>query len=135
MSSKFQIAVIAFVLAALGLFIVWYKASYLHIPLTPHEKKDFYTISAKVSFNGEKAPAEISLALPGPQEGIRIVSHDTEAGEFGYTISQTKEGERGLWSKRYVEGKQKIFYKQYTRQIIPQRSQSLELLYNLKAKD
>ncbi|HEY9130026.1 MAG TPA: inactive transglutaminase family protein [Sulfurovum sp.] len=111
MSSRFQVFVIAFILAAMGFFLVWYKAVFLEIPLTPHQKKDFFTISAEVSFKGKKSPAEISMALPNPQEGIRIVSQQSEAGDFGYTVSQTKEGERALWSKRDVEGKQKIFYR------------------------
>ena len=111
MSSKFQVVVIAFMLAAVGLFIVWYKAAYLNIPLTPHAKKDYYTISAEASFIGENGPADISMALPSPQEDMKIISQESESGEFGYTISATKEGERGVWSKRTVEGKQKIFYK------------------------
>ena len=64
MSSKFQVAVIAFVLAAIGLFTVWYKVVYLNIPLTPHEKKNYYTISAEIGFTGENAPAQVSMALP-----------------------------------------------------------------------
>jgi hypothetical protein len=111
MSSKFQVAVIAFMLAAVGLFVTWYKVSFLNIPLTPHAKKDYYTISAEVSFSGENRAGEISMALPAPQEGVRIVSQESESGDFGYTISQSKEGERALWSKRTIEGKQKIFYK------------------------
>lgn len=111
MSSKFQVAIIAFMLATIGLFVTWYKVSFLNIPLTPHAKKSYYTISAEISFNGENIPGEISMALPGPQKGIRVVSQESESGDFGYTISQTKEGERALWSKRAIEGKQKIFYK------------------------
>ncbi|MDM5271712.1 UUP1 family membrane protein [Sulfurovum sp. zt1-1] len=111
MSSRFQVMVIAFMLAAIGLFIVWYKAAFLNIPLTPHEKKDYFTISAEVSFTGDNAPAEITMALPAPQEGVKIISQESESGDFGFTISQTEEGERAVWSKRNIEGKQKIFYK------------------------
>ena len=111
MSSKFQVMIIAFMLAAIGLFIVWYKAAFLNIPLTPHEKKDYFTISAEVSFIGENAPAEITMALPTTQEGVKIVSQESESGDFGYTISKTEEGERAVWSKRSIEGKEKIFYK------------------------
>ena len=111
MSSKFQVAVIAFMLAAIGLFVTWYKTSYLNIPLTPHAKKSYYTISAEISFTGKNMPVEASMALPVQQDGIRIISQESEAGDFGYTISETQEGERALWSKRTVDGKQKIFYK------------------------
>ena len=63
MSSKFQVFVIAFMLAAIGIFVTWYKTAYLNIPLTPHAKKSYYTISAEVSFTGENMPGEISMAL------------------------------------------------------------------------
>lgn len=111
MSSKFQVIVITFMLAAVGLFIVWYKATYLNIPLTPHQKKEYYTLSAEVSFSGENSPAEVSMALPSSQGRMKIISQESESGDFGFTISQTREGERAVWSKRSMEGKEKIFYK------------------------
>jgi hypothetical protein len=111
MSSKFQVMIIAFMLAVAGSFIVWYKVAYLNIPLTPHAKKDYFTISAEVSFSGENAPAEITMALPAEQEDLKIISQESESGGFGFTISKTEEGERAVWSKRSIEGEQKIYYK------------------------
>lgn len=111
MSSKFQVMIIALMLAVAGFFIVWYKVAFLNIPLTPHEKKDYFTISAEVSFTGENTPAEITMALPAQQEDVKIISQESESGDFGFTISKTREGERAVWSKREIEGQQKIFYK------------------------
>lgn len=111
MSSKFQIAVISFVLAALGFFVLWYKIAYLGIPLLPHTKQSLYTISAEISFKGEKGPAAISMALPKSSDRMQIISQESESGDFGYTISKTHEGERAQWAKREVKGYQKIFYK------------------------
>ncbi|MBN2248914.1 MAG: inactive transglutaminase family protein [Campylobacterales bacterium] len=111
MSSKFQVMIIALMLAVAGFFIVWYKVAFLNIPLTPHEKKDYFTISAEVSFTGENTPAEITMALPAQQEDVKIISQESESGDFGFTISKTREGERAVWSKREIEGEQKIFYK------------------------
>lgn len=111
MSSRIQVLAIAFILALSGLLLIWYKVTFLSMPLTPYAQKFYYTLSAEISFKGTDAPAEISVALPKSQEGIRVVSQETEAGDFGYTISQTTEGERGVWSKRKVTGKEKIFYK------------------------
>ncbi len=111
MSSRFQIIVIAFILALIGLLTVWYKAMFLNIPLTPHTQKFYYTLTAQIDFQGEKAPATLSMTLPQSQNGIHIISQETETADFGYTISKTKEGERGVWSKRLVEGEQTIFYK------------------------
>lgn len=111
MSSKFQIAAISFFLTLLGLFMVWYKVVYLDIPLLPHAKKSLYTISAEISFEGNDGPANISMALPKSMDGIPIISEENESGKFGYTITRTLEGQRGVWSKRETKGEEKIFYK------------------------
>lgn len=81
------------------------------MPLTPHAQKFYYTICAEMSFKGKEMPADLSVALPRSHEGVQIVSQETESGGFGYTITKTNEGERGVWSKRKVNGKEKIFYK------------------------
>lgn len=111
MSSKFQVVMISFLLAAIGFFVLWYKVTYLGIPLLPNAKQSLYTISAEISFKGMDAPAEISLAMPKSSEGMRVVSEESESGDFGYTITKTHEGERAQWAKREVKGNQKIFYK------------------------
>ncbi len=111
MSSRLQVAALAFLLAVMGFFVVWYKVVYLNIPLMPHAKQSLFTISAEISFKGDKAPANISMALPSSQEGIRIISQESESGDFGYTISYTAEGERAQWAKRELDGDRKIFYK------------------------
>jgi len=111
MSSKFQVSVISFVLAALGFFVLWYKVVYLGIPILPHAKQSLYTISSEISFKGNNAPADISMALPESSENMRIISEESESGDFGYTISKTLEGQRAQWAKREVKGNQKIFYK------------------------
>ena len=91
--------------------MLWYKVTYLNIPLVPHAKQSYFAVSAEIDLKGEGQPAYISMALPSSQKGLRIVSQESEAGDFGYTIAQTEEGERGEWTKRRVDGKAKIFYK------------------------
>lgn len=111
MSSRLEAAFIALLLAVVGLFMLWYKVTYLNIPLVPHAKQSYFAVSAEIDLKGEGQPAYISMALPSSQKGLRIVSQESEAGDFGYTIAQTEEGERGEWTKRRVDGKAKIFYK------------------------
>ncbi|MFT7824222.1 MAG: UUP1 family membrane protein [Sulfurimonas sp.] len=59
---------------------MWYKAVYLNIPLTPHAKQSLFTISAEISFKGDNQSAQISMALPGPQKDMRIISRESESG-------------------------------------------------------
>lgn len=111
MSSRLEAAFIALLLAVVGFFMLWYKVVYLNIPLVPHAKQSYFALSAEIDLIGEGQPASISLALPSSQKGFRIVSQESEGGDFGYTIMQTEEGQRGEWTKRRLDGKTKIFYK------------------------
>lgn len=110
MSRKFQVLLIALSLAFIGLFIVWYKVSVLGIPFLPHEKRSVYKVGAEVSFEGKNKAVLVSMAIPGVQDGIQILSEDVASSGFGYAEAQTKNGKRAEWSKRKVEGPQILYY-------------------------
>lgn len=109
-SSRIQIAIITLLLALAGLSIAWYKVEVLGIPIYPHDKRSIFSIGAQISFKGEGGSALISMALPSKQSGMRILSEDTSSADFGFTTAQTANGKRAEWSKREVEGKQRLFY-------------------------
>lgn len=100
----------AFLLAIAGLSIAWYKAEYLGIPLVPHEKRSVYDVGAKISFEGTQKPATVSMALPIPQNGIRILSEESASDDFGFAIATTSSGKRAEWSRREVKGEQNLYY-------------------------
>jgi len=100
----------AFLLAIAGLSIAWYKVQYLGIPLTPGEKRSVYDVGAKIHFKGMGDPSTISMALPIPQDGIRILSEESASDDFGFAIADTQSGKRAEWSRRVVEGKQNLYY-------------------------
>jgi len=110
MSRRFQVLFIALSLTFMGLFIVWYKVSVLGIPFLPHEKSSVYKIGAEISFEGKKKAVLVSMALPGPQDGIQILSEDVASSGFGYAEAQTENGRRAEWSKRTVTGPQILYY-------------------------
>ncbi|RUM62421.1 MAG: hypothetical protein DSZ03_06850, partial [Sulfurimonas sp.] len=110
LSSRLQIRLIALVLAIIGFSITWYKVEMLGIPLYPHDKRSVYNIGAEISFVGQHESALISMAFPPPQQGIRILSYDATSADFGFTTAQTEHGKRAEWSKRLVDGKQRLFY-------------------------
>ena len=109
-SSRSQIRLIALLLALIGFSITWYKVEVLGIPLYPHDKRSVYNIGAEISFVGQGHSALISMAMPPKQEGIRILSYDASSADFGFTTAQTENGKRAEWSKRLVDGKQRLFY-------------------------
>ena len=110
MSRKLQVLLIAFSLAFIGFFLVWYKVSVLGIPFMPDEKRSVYKVGAEISFEGQNKAALVSMALPEAQEGIQILSEDIASSGFGYAEAQTKNGKRAEWSKRKVVGPQILYY-------------------------
>jgi len=110
MSYRLQTLFIAFALALVGLSIAWYKAQYLGIPLVPHEKRSVFNVGAKIVFEGTGQPATVSMALPIPQNGIRILSEESASDDFGFTVANTQNGKRAEWSRREVKGKQNLYY-------------------------
>ncbi len=110
LSSRLQIRLIALVLALIGFSITWYKVDVLGIPIYPHDKRSVYNIGAEISFIGQHESALISMAIPPKQQGIRILSYDATSADFGFTTAQTANGKRAEWSKRMVDGKQRLFY-------------------------
>lgn len=110
-SSRFQIAFIAFMLAATGLFIVWYKVVYLGVPLMPVEKRSIFTVTAEIDLKGDGGPIDVVLRLPQERPGMRILSQEGDAGTFGMTTSTLDGAEYVQWSRRTLEGRNKRFYK------------------------
>lgn len=111
MSSRFQVFMIALLLAMSGLFIAWYKVVYLGVPLTPHEKRSLFTVTAEIDLQGSGGPASVSLRMPSEQSGIKILASEGEAGAFGMTTAELGNGQYLMWAKRTFEGRSKLFYK------------------------
>jgi len=110
-SSRFQILMIAMLLAMTGFFIVWYKVVYLGVPMTPHDKRSLYTVTAEIDLEGSGGPASVSLRLPEEQRGLKILEREGEAGEFGLTTAALDDGHFLQWAKRTFKGQNKLFYK------------------------
>lgn len=110
-SSRFQVLTIALLLALSGLFVVWYKVVYIGMPLTPHEKRSLYTVTAEVDLEGMGEPATISLRLPTEQTGMKILGGEGEPGNFGMTTASLESGNFLYWTKRDFDKSAILFYK------------------------
>lgn len=110
MSSRIQIGIITFILATIGFSIAWYKVEVLGIPLHPHDKRSIFNVGAEIMFMGQGKSALLSMALPPKQTGMRVLSEDASSADFGYTRAETENGLRAEWSKRKVDGAQRLYY-------------------------
>ncbi len=111
MSSRSQILFIAFFLSMVGISMTMYKVLYLNVPLTPHEKLSLFTVTASIDIKKSKNPVSISTVLPKDQDGMKIISSETDSGEFGYTVSEEEGVKYATLAKRVVEKSTKTFHK------------------------
>ncbi|MEJ2500608.1 MAG: UUP1 family membrane protein [Campylobacterales bacterium] len=110
-SSRFQILTIAMLLAMGGLFVAWYKVVYLGVPVTPHDKRSVFTVTAEIDLEGEGGPAAVSLRMPTEHKGMKVLEREGEAGDFGLTVASLESGSFLHWTKRRFDGRSKLFYK------------------------
>lgn len=111
MSTKVQVFVIAAVLFLLGLGLTIYKSFELGFPLVPGEYRTVWTVEAKVEFDGTGDPVKASLALPRVQRHMRILDETFSAAGYGFQIEEQDGQYRAIWSRRDVDGPQRLFYK------------------------
>ncbi|SFZ98232.1 FIG139976: hypothetical protein [hydrothermal vent metagenome] len=110
MSNKYKSLFISLTLAAIGIFLVYYKVSIIGMPFMPNETKPVYNIDAQIDFYGKGEPVLVSLALPEKQNDMQIISEDASSAGYGFTIAETNSGKRAEWAKRRVTGKQTLYY-------------------------
>ena len=110
MSKKYQAMMIAFVIAAIGLSLVYYKVKVVGLPFLPDDTRSVYTIDAEIKFEGVGKPVSVSLALPPEQQDMQIISEEASSAGYGFTKASTSNGKRAEWAKRRVNGKQTLYY-------------------------
>jgi hypothetical protein len=120
MRSRYQIILLVVAIVLVSLSITAYKIKYLGFSLSPESKKSVYEIEAKISFENEgKKGALISLALPVPQRGFKVVSENTASSDFGFVVVRKDGVRRAEWAKRNSSGRESVYY---TQEVIPDPS-------------
>jgi len=107
MTLKKQILLFSVVLILISLALMTYKIKVLNFPLFQEETTNIWNIEAKISFDSRKnQSALISLTLPKKQDEMIIINEESSSADYGFT----KRKDKGVWSKRELEGSQVIYY-------------------------
>ncbi|QEA39977.1 gonadoliberin III [Pistricoccus aurantiacus] len=99
-----------------GLLIVAGIALSIHrhvefeVPWTPGEKRQVWEVEAQVDFVGQGDPVIVDMALPGPQQGYRLLTENTASSGFGLSFLEDERGRRAQWSIREASGPQQLYY-------------------------
>lgn len=103
--------ILVFLLFCIGLGMVVYNHLELGVPLTPGEKRQIWSIEAKIEFIAKGKPVLVSLATTDTQKGFTLL--DSTAASPGYGLSFVKQGgiDRAEWSTRSARGRQRLYYR------------------------
>jgi hypothetical protein len=82
------------------------------IPWLPGEKRQTWSIEAKVEFEATGGEVLASLAIPNTQPGFTQLNQQTASPGYGLAFTERKNGgQRADWSIREASGEQALYYR------------------------
>ena len=69
-----------------GLGMTFYHHIALDVPLTPGEKRQIWSIEAKLEFEATGEPVIASLAIPGTQPGFTLMNENAASPGYGQLV-------------------------------------------------
>ncbi len=94
-----------------GLGMTIYHHIALDVPLTPGEKRQIWSIEAKLEFEATGEPVIASLAIPGTQPGFTLMNENAASPGYGLSFVEKDGDARAEWSIRTASGRQELYYR------------------------
>ncbi len=107
--TPFYILIVLLLLA--GLSLIWHRHSQQNVPFLPGEKRQIWSIEAKIEFLANNNPVKISLAIPDTQPGFERLGEHTASPGYGLAFSEKDDGRRAEWTIRSANGIQTLYYR------------------------
>ncbi len=97
-------------LVAAGCLLTWYRHAVFDVPWLPGEKRQIWSVEAKVDFFASGDPVKVSLAIPDTQPGFERVGEHTASPGYGLAFVGDAYDRRAEWSIRSAQGQQTLYY-------------------------
>ncbi|SDJ65555.1 Inactive transglutaminase fused to 7 transmembrane helices [Ferrimonas sediminum] len=109
MASKKPFYFLVALLLSLGIGSSIYRHVVDGIPLVPGAQTTNWTVEARVAFQANGQPIEVSLALP-EDPGFEILSESAASPGYGLTVARQQQARRAVWTKREAMGQQELYF-------------------------
>lgn len=109
MKSKLPFYFVIGVLFIIGFSNIYLRNQVSNVPLTPGEKVSVWQVEAEVNFQSTGEPVVAKLTLP-KSNYFELISEFTASPAYGTFVERKENRANVIWSKRYVEGKQTLYY-------------------------
>lgn len=105
-----RVGVLAFLLCAVALTVMYFKVTRLGLPLQPDARSAVWTIEARASFRGN-GRVKLRLALPDNPPGFDVLDEDFVVRDFGMAEADIDGQRTVLLSTRSARGPQALYYR------------------------
>ncbi|WP_185233066.1 inactive transglutaminase family protein [Teredinibacter franksiae] len=109
--SRASLFVIVGLLLLAGSLLTWYRHQVFDVPFLPGEKRQVWSIEAKVEFLANGEPVKASLAIPASQTGFERIGEHTASPGYGLAYLENDGERRAQWSIRSAWGAQSLYYR------------------------
>ncbi|MBM4310550.1 MAG: gonadoliberin III [Deltaproteobacteria bacterium] len=110
MVSRKSFYLLVILLACAGLGMTVYNHVVMGVPFTPGEKRQIWSIEAKMEFTATGKPVIASMAIAGTQKGFTLLSRTAASPGYGLAFIEKDGAERAEWSIRTAAGRQRLYY-------------------------
>ncbi|WP_445397588.1 inactive transglutaminase family protein [Zobellella sp. An-6] len=111
MYSRKPFYLIVAALFLVGLALMLHRHFVYEVPWLPGEKRQIWSIEAKVEFEASGRPVKASLAIPGSQPGFTLMNESAASPGYGLSFIDLNGSSRAEWSIRAASGLQELYYK------------------------
>ncbi|OIN09699.1 inactive transglutaminase family protein [Oceanisphaera psychrotolerans] len=111
MYSRKPFYIIVAALFLVGLALMLHRHFVYEVPWLPGEKRQIWSIEAKVEFEADGQPVKASLAIPGSQPGFTLMNESAASPGYGLSFIEANGSSRAEWSIRTASGPQELYYK------------------------
>ncbi|MFP2770747.1 inactive transglutaminase family protein [Oceanisphaera sp. KMM 10153] len=111
MYSRKPFYLIVAALFLVGLALMLHRYFVYEVPWLPGEKRQIWSIEAKVEFEANGKPVKASLAIPGSQPGFTLMNESAASPGYGLSFIEANGTSRAEWSIRNASGHQELYYK------------------------
>ncbi len=106
--TPFYLLVVLLIIA--GSLLTWHRHVAFDVPWLPGEKRQIWSIEAKIEFMALGDPVIVNFAVPDTQPGFERVGEHTASPGYGLSFIDNGEGRRAEWSIRRAVGPQTLYY-------------------------
>lgn len=108
-----------------GMLLSWHRHLVYEVPWLPGEKRQIWSVEARVEFTAQGAPVQVKLSIPDTQPGFERLREHTASPGYGLSFVEHPDGGRSAqWAIREASGPQILYY-QVDMLVTPRRSSEL----------